>query len=119
MSTSYATSDLSYIIVYNGTDPSYISIIGLASAFTGSTITIPQDISSYPVQEISANAFEENSSIQTLDASNSYLKLIANRSLKDCINLTNVNLSNSLFLTDISFEAFYNSGLKTINLNKN
>ena len=92
----YSYNDLSYVVV----DSSYISIVGGNPI---GTLTIPSDIShvgiSYPVQEISSNAFQDASNITALDASNSNLITIGNFAFHRITSLTTVDLRNSKVTT--------------------
>ena len=102
----FSYNDLSYVIV----DSSYISIVG--GSPSGSLI-IPSVIThnineTYEVQEISANAFSANSTIASIDASNSNLRTIKSQAFKDCHNITNVCLINSQFLNTLSHMCFFN-----------
>ena len=92
------------------------SIIGPALGFSG-VVTIPPTIThsgiSYEVQDISASAFENNTTITLIDASNSNLITIKTTAFKNCTNLLTLNLNNSTKLESINDEAFHNCNQMT------
>lgn len=101
----YGNTGINYEIV----DSSFISIIdGHVSGDLIIPATIPQGSSviNYEVQEISSNAFSNNSNITILNASSSNLKYIRNRAFYNAYNIATIDFSGSNDLIEIENNAF-------------
>ena len=126
------TSGLNINLIYevknggSGTlyDPSYISITGQYDPAQSGVLTIPANITHsgtvYEVQDIGELAFKiegsNNSTITSIDASNSNLVTISNSAFMDCEAITSIDLQNSSKLKSIADYGFFNCN-NNVNLN--
>ena len=95
-SLNFAIVDNSYAVITGGT-PNNILSIASNITYLGTT---------YPVEEISGNSFQNKSNITTVDASNSNLKYIRNRAFYNAYNITTIDFSGSNDLIEIETNAF-------------
>lgn len=104
---------IQYDNVYN-TDNDLIGLKVINGSYPSGTVTIPDNISGYPVVEIGENAFYGLPNITSVKIPKTVTTIGAN-AFKDCTSLTTVDFGKSL--TTIGKHAFHgNTSLKEISL---